>query len=108
MRLSVETQKAIQQAAEKTLTSLKTWKIWLYGSRANPQKKGGDIDLCIETESIPKNSSTLISKFRTALLKDIGEQKVDIVFLASINPDKLVESLLAEGKVLLCQNRPKP
>lgn len=55
-------------------------KIWLFGSRADIQKKGGDIDLYIETsmkdydEAFEKKSAFVIK------LQDvIGDQKIDVV-----------------------------
>jgi len=53
-------------------------KVWIFGSRVNPNLKGGDIDLYIETANI----ENLIDKKLTFLvkLKDrIGEQKIDLI-----------------------------
>lgn len=54
--------------------------LYLFGSRADPSKKGGDIDLYIET---PLEESDLVTsaklKFLTLLVFKIGEQKVDVV-----------------------------
>ena len=53
--------------------------LWLFGSRVDLQKKGGDIDLYIETN---KNLDEIVrarSKFYTSLMVRLGEQKIDIV-----------------------------
>ncbi|MFN7038087.1 MAG: nucleotidyltransferase domain-containing protein [Alphaproteobacteria bacterium] len=55
-------------------------KIWLFGSRADPRKKGGDIDLYIETnlENLTKTIQLKI-KFLVELKQRIGDQKIDVI-----------------------------
>jgi len=68
-------------------------KVWIFGSRVNPNLKGGDIDLYIETANI----DNLIDKKLTFLvrLKDkIGEQKIDLI----IKPLGCNESICKEIK----------
>jgi len=53
--------------------------IYLFGSRVDESRRGGDIDLYIRT----KNMQNLIHKkidFLSRLKHDIGEQKIDVVF----------------------------
>ena len=54
--------------------------IWLFGSRTDPAKRGGDIDLYIETH---EDDISVISKkertFSVSLKIKIGDQKIDIV-----------------------------
>jgi predicted nucleotidyltransferase len=53
-------------------------KIYLFGSRVDDTKRGGDIDLYI----IPSSRDALTSKkieFLVALKQKIGEQKIDVV-----------------------------
>lgn len=55
-------------------------KLWLFGSRVDLTKKGGDIDLYIETnfqDAVDVTQAELY--FRIDLDKKIGEQKIDIV-----------------------------
>lgn len=54
--------------------------IWLFGSRVDDAKRGGDIDLYIETQE--SDTGTLRNqkiKFLVNLEKKIGEQKIDVV-----------------------------
>ncbi len=54
--------------------------LWIFGSRVNQSKKGGDIDLYIETSS--KNIDDALEmkqKFISDLIDKIGEQKIDVV-----------------------------
>ena len=53
-------------------------RLMLFGSRVDDTKKGGDIDLYIETQ----DSKTVLDKkikFLTALNFALGEQKIDLV-----------------------------
>jgi uncharacterized protein len=54
--------------------------LWLFGSRVDPQKKGGDIDLYIETHH---QDIALIAQKKRRFLSDlklkIGDQKIDVV-----------------------------
>ncbi|CAO5673507.1 MAG: hypothetical protein CNLJKLNK_01140 [Holosporales bacterium] len=59
---------------------LKEDHLWLFGSRTNLLKKGGDIDLYIETCAVSiKESLNMKARFITHVEKSIGEQKIDII-----------------------------
>jgi len=54
--------------------------VWLFGSRVDDSKRGGDIDLLIETdqldvESIVRAEVSFLSKVQSKL----GEQKIDVL-----------------------------
>jgi predicted nucleotidyltransferase len=51
-------------------------KIYLFGSRVDDFKKGGDIDLLIVSKKLDKKDIRLI---RIAFFKKFGEQKIDII-----------------------------
>ena len=53
-------------------------KVWLFGSRVDDSKKGGDIDIAIFSEIINKNVMQEI-EIRRFICDRIGEQKIDIV-----------------------------
>jgi len=52
-------------------------KLWLFGSRVDPTKRGGDIDLYIETQE-DYNVKKLL-KFLARLNIRIGERKIDVI-----------------------------
>ncbi|MDD5267455.1 MAG: nucleotidyltransferase domain-containing protein [Methylococcales bacterium] len=52
--------------------------VFLFGSRVDDSKKGGDIDLYIKAEA--GNDFSHKIKFLVALEQQIGEQKIDVVF----------------------------
>ena len=51
-------------------------KLYLFGSRVDDSKKGGDIDLLIVSDTLTKKDLRLI---RVDFFKHFGEQKIDIV-----------------------------
>jgi uncharacterized protein len=50
--------------------------IYLFGSRVDDAKKGGDIDLLVVSETLNKKDLRLI---RIEFFKHFGEQKIDIM-----------------------------
>jgi len=51
-------------------------KVYLFGSRIDNYKKGGDIDLLIISEKIDKK---ILRKIRNDFCDKFGEQKIDII-----------------------------
>jgi hypothetical protein len=78
MRLTEAQVKAIQD--NFSVSFMEGYKIWLFGSRVDDSKKGGDIDLYIETNY---NDLFIVTRkeieFIANLKKIIGDQKIDIV-----------------------------
>jgi len=78
MRLTDAQVKAIQD--NFFVSFMEGDKIWLFGSRVDDSKKGGDIDLYIETNY---SDLFIVTKkeieFIANLKKIIGDQKIDIV-----------------------------
>jgi predicted nucleotidyltransferase len=54
-------------------------KVWLFGSRADDSKKGGDIDIAILSQTIRLAERMRI---RRDIVDALGEQKIDIVVSA--------------------------
>lgn len=74
-------------------------KIYLFGSRADDNKKGGDIDLYIETNHDGDVFDTKI-KLLVELKKIIGEQKIDIV-VNNQRDDKIIYKVAQQEGVIL-------
>ncbi len=51
-------------------------KIYLFGSRIDDEKRGGDIDLLVVSDELDKKD---IRSLRLEFFKHFGEQKIDIV-----------------------------
>jgi len=96
MRLNEYEIESIKQCADKVFGN--NVKVYLFGSRVNDDKKGGDIDLYIETEDCHCLYDEKI-QFLVELDKRIGKQKIDVV----ISRDKkspIEQSALKNGIVL--------
>lgn len=79
-------------------------RLWLFGSRADPRKRGGDIDLYLEVDARVPDVPALVRELRLALFQRIGEQRIDIVVRArNTFPSALHELAKLEG-VLLWQH----
>ncbi len=70
------------QMKEFFKTEIKRWissaDIYLFGSRTDDSKKGGDIDLLILSEQ--KVDFDIKTKIKINFYKKFGEQKIDLVF----------------------------
>ena len=75
MRLSTLEQNSIKKHFK---TIFPHSRLYLFGSRVDNTKKGGDIDLYIETKSDEYSYSKLLD-FNSSVQEDIGEQKIDII-----------------------------
>lgn len=74
-------------------------KLWLFGSRADLDKKGGDIDLYIETDANDVEAAIKMkSDFLWDLEQKIGEQKIDIVLNMLRDPYPLPIHEIAKTK----------
>jgi predicted nucleotidyltransferase len=69
--------------------------IWLFGSRVDDSKKGGDIDIAIFSEKIDKNVMQKI-QVKRSICDRIGEQKIDIVTTNS-GKEPIFKLAVAEG-----------
>ena len=78
------TQKEIEAIKESFYKIFKSGKIYLFGSRVDDTKKGGDIDLYIQTD-FQKNLAKEKINFLVSLKRKIGEQKIDVVLSKDIN-----------------------
>lgn len=76
MRLTEFEINAIKQSAREVFGD--NAQVYLFGSRVDNEKKGGDIDLYVKTEA-GKDFKHKV-KFLVMLEQKIGEQKIDIVF----------------------------
>lgn len=75
--------------------------LYLFGSRVDNSKKGGDIDLYIETSSKEYNYLKVL-EFNSNIQEDIGAQKIDIVVnLIDKNINKLIYQNAKKQGVLL-------
>ena len=72
--------------------------LWLFGSRTDDNKKGGDIDIAVLSEKINIDVMQKI-QVRQFICNKIGEQKIDIV-TSSDGKEAFFRLAVAEGMEL--------
>jgi predicted nucleotidyltransferase len=83
MRLTQNEIQSIKQLAQKHFGN--DTKVFLFGSRTDDKKKGGDIDLFIKTTERNVNQYQQKIRFLVDLELSIGEQKIDVILDSAIN-----------------------
>jgi uncharacterized protein len=68
--------------------------VWLFGSRADDGKRGGDIDIAILSEKVSNVMQKI--QIRRFICDKIGEQKIDIVTTNS-GKEAIFRLAVAEG-----------
>jgi len=95
MRINLKEKSAIINSVKRIDNSAK---IWLFGSRVDDAKKGGDIDIAVLSEKISrKNKFKIIYDIE----KQIGAQKID--FVVSANYSKPFFRMATESGVRIDQ-----
>jgi len=95
MRLSTQQHQAIKKYF---LEVFHDGHIYLFGSRADDDKKGGDIDLYIDSH----DKENLVHKkldFLVKLKREIGNQKIDVVFNKGLN--RAIDNVAIKEGILL-------
>ena len=89
--------KAIKETAKSVCD--KNVKVYIFGSRTDLNKKGGDIDILIKTdkEYSPFDKYKIKLNILKQLYKKIGEQKIDVIITS--NPKKEIEKIAIENGV---------
>ncbi len=81
VRLPDQDQKIIKNTVLTLLKNDELVSIKVFGSRADLNKKGGDIDLLIEVSGMAIDKRRLQQNIRLKLHEKMGEQKMDIVII---------------------------
>lgn len=100
MRLTTFEITAIKQNAKNIFGDAA--KVFLFGSRVDDSKKGGDIDLYITSENQDNLYEKKI-KFLCALDRTLGEQKIDVI-IAQDNNRPIEQEAIAKGIELNLEN----
>ncbi len=77
MRLT-ETQRNLIKSAVARIIGPDS-KVWLFGSRVDDSKRGGDIDLLVETERLLPSRASVLCKLEGALVMSLGDRKIDVL-----------------------------
>jgi len=94
MRLSQQQQQAIIQTIHKLDSKAR---IYLFGSRLDDTKKGGDIDLLVLSQQL---GFTEQRRIKTQLYQQIGEQKIDLIIAGDQDSSPFVQLIFDEAILL--------
>lgn len=77
MRISADKAATIRALAKKHFGDDAT--VYLFGSRADDSRRGGDIDLYISVPEVLENKARAVLKFNADLQISLGEQRIDVI-----------------------------
>ncbi|QFY90653.1 nucleotidyltransferase domain-containing protein [Magnetovirga frankeli] len=85
MRLTHSQQEAIRSSVNSVIGAES--RIWLFGSRVDDHKQGGDIDLLIETDRVLPNRVASLCQLEGKLIMRLGDLKIDILIKDAQTPE---------------------
>jgi predicted nucleotidyltransferase len=71
--------------------------VYLFGSRVDDNKKGGDIDLLVLSTHL---GFTAQKQIKLKLYELIGEQKIDLIIAPEVSADPFIQLVLEEAVLL--------
>ena len=98
MRLSEEEKNKIIQCAKDFFGN--EIKLYLFGSRVDDDKKGGDIDLFLESEEGVDMQTQI--QFLAAIYKNITQRKVDLLIKTPSSKKLPIYNTAKKEGILLC------
>lgn len=97
MRLSSEAVHVIQEAF---LRVFEKGELYLFGSRVDDSRKGGDIDLYVVADHRDRMGEKRI-EFLTQIKRQIGDQRIDLVIERGTK--RPIDEIATSQGLLLCQ-----
>jgi predicted nucleotidyltransferase len=97
MRLSIKQREIIEKTAIRHFGN--DVRVYLFGSRVIEEARGGDIDLYLET--VPEEIITVKKRiaFIVDLKKELGDQKIDVVFKSMENKTSRFQQIIDNTKI---------
>lgn len=80
MRLTAEQIAIIRRTVREVLGD--DARVWLFGSRMNDDKRGGDVDIYVESDNIVEAPALVIARLSVRIQRGMEGRKVDIVLSA--------------------------
>lgn len=108
VRLTSNEVAAIREVFEREVGQLGAARLWLFGSRADPAARGGDIDLYVEVDAEVDNPPALVRRLRRGLEDRLGERRIDIVIRHRGSAPSALSDLVRQEGVELWQRSPTP
>lgn len=93
MRLDQRTREEIREAAKRFFGA----DVYLFGSRADDTRRGGDIDLYIESALSPEEAVRARLSMLARLYRRIGERRIDLVLNTGRSDEPIFRVAKREG-----------
>jgi predicted nucleotidyltransferase len=97
MRLSLEVTRVIQDTFVQVFEK---GDLYLFGSRVDDARKGGDIDLYVDTDKRERLGEKRI-EFLARIKRHIGDQRIDLVVARGAK--RSIDEIATSEGILLCQ-----
>jgi predicted nucleotidyltransferase len=91
MRLTERQRQTIKSVVAEIVGS--DSRVWLFGSRLDDNRKGGDIDLLIETDRVVPNRASTLCKLDGRLAMRLGDRKFDLLLKDAQSSDFPIHGL---------------
>ena len=88
MRISNQQKEKILEIVRKSFGDSAV--VYLFGSRTDDSKKGGDIDLLIESDLDRTEHFNRMIRAVSGIQRSIGDQKIDMIVSSDVNSDTRV------------------
>jgi predicted nucleotidyltransferase len=97
MRLNIKQREIIERTAIRHFGN--DVRVYLFGSRVIEEARGGDIDLYLE--AVPEEMVTIKKRiaFIVDLKKELGDQKIDVVFKSTENKTSRFQQIIDNTKI---------
>lgn len=99
MRLSAQQVKVIKEAVASMIGA--SARVWLFGSRVDDAKRGGDIDLLIEVDTLVPNRVVQLCRLEALLIRQFGERKLDVLLKDPGTPEAAIHRIALRTGVQL-------
>jgi len=76
--------------------------VWLFGSRLDDARRGGDIDLLVEVRHPVENKPREAARFAAAIQWRLGDQKIDVIIDDGSHHQPIHDVARQNGKELRC------
>nr|VFK50858.1 MAG: hypothetical protein BECKTC1821D_GA0114238_11206 [Candidatus Kentron sp. TC]VFK64034.1 MAG: hypothetical protein BECKTC1821F_GA0114240_11135 [Candidatus Kentron sp. TC] len=96
MRLTDRQRRVIRDAARQAFGPGAS--VRLFGSRLDDSRKGGDIDLLVETPTLVEDAGLAAARMSARIQMQLGERKIDILYLSpDCSPSPIHRAALERG-----------
>jgi len=99
MRLSAPASTTIRETVRSVLGPSAT--VRLFGSRADNNARGGDIDLLVESDKVIEQPTLVAARIGALLQMALGDQRIDVLIAAPNVQDQAIHRIARANGIIL-------